>query len=334
MRRLVVAIILFQQGAGVVDTAHVEQALRDLKQGKEIDQNVAFLQGAIEHAIDPGAVALQIGTSLMRDSRFAVAEVFLQVARARSPKDGNVALLLGKTHAALFEFEAGLEHLSAAEQLLPPGPHPIVHEYLAKVLSGLQRFDEAEVRAKRAIDEAKAWNGALAAGKQPLDLVDFELNLASVYHSAVRYDDALVVLDRLAPLVLESKDRGKAAVLRAQILDSRGDEAGALAAFEQAQAAAPDDLGGLYQFATFHIRRNQHTAARPLLERVTELDPGHEGAWFNLARVLLRLGEKAAGQAAMARYQQIHAAVIAADERLTALQRQLDQRPGDSPKGH
>jgi tetratricopeptide (TPR) repeat protein len=314
---------------GAALAAKVQQALRDLQQGKDVDKDVALLRDALQQAPDAGQFAQQVGALLFSEGRFQQSLAFLEVARAKRPQDGNVALLLGKSHAALFHFADAQRELTAAEKLLPPGPRPIVSEYLSKVLVPLQRVDEAVERAKRAIDEARQWNAAVPAGKQPLDLVEFELNLANVYESAVRPDDAIAVLDALeksSSEKLTAHQRAKSAEVRAKILDGKGDADGAAASFEVARAAAPDDVETVYEYATFRVRRNQHAEARPLLEHVVKLDPEHLGAHYNLARVLLRLGEKPLADATLARYQQLHEAKVLADQKLTELAQELGKR--------
>lgn len=308
------------------EIARNEKALAELRAGRDVAKNTAILRAAVERAADPAAIALQIGGVLVAEERWGPAVGFLDIARERRPEDGNVAQLLGRVHARLLRFDDAVRHLEAADRLLPPGPRPYLKRFLATSLSGLQRFEEAERRALEAIAEAEALNGALAPGKAPLPLAEFELALAEVHHVAVRFDQALAVLDRLAQRPLAPAERTKAALLRAKILDSRGDEAGALAAFAVAREASPKDAGPCYEHAAFLLRRQRHADARPLLEQAVALDPDHEGAWFNLARVLPRTGDPEAGKAAQARYRTIHDSKIAEDERLTALRRALTAR--------
>ncbi len=314
------------QGKAGNEATRIEQSLKALRQGREVEANLAFLRASIDRAADPSAVAQQIGSALFVDGRYALAVDFFAMARARRPDDGSLALLVGRSHALLHQFDPALAALADADRLLPPGPHPIVHQYAAICLMGLQRFDEAESRALRAIEEAKAWNAALPEGRAPLDVVDYELTLANVLHVAVRFDEALALLDQLAARAKEPLDRSKVELLRAKILDSRGDVEAAARAFGVAREATPDRVEPIYEMATFFVRRQRHAEARPLLERVVELDPDHEGAWFNLARLLPRLGDAAGGKAAMARYRTLHDASLAEDAHLTELRRALDAR--------
>jgi tetratricopeptide (TPR) repeat protein len=305
------------------DAERIEQALQSLRTGKDIEANLARLRDAIENSGDPGTLAKQLGTVLLADGRYAMASDFLAEARARLPKDGNVALQLGKAQALLRRFDEAVASLTAADQLMPPGPHPIVKQFLATALAGQQRFDDAERTAIEARREAEAFNAALPAGRAPLQLADFEFTRANVLHIAVRFDAALAVLAALEAQPLDVADRAKAALLRAKILDARGDDAGALAAYAAARAAAPDDVEACYENASFLVRRAKHAEAKALLEQVVARDPQHEGAWFNLARTLPRVGDATGGKAAMARYQEIHDRKLKDDERLTELRRAL-----------
>ncbi len=313
-------------GPARADGVRVEQALQALRQGRDVDANLAALKEAIERSRDPAAVAQQIGSVLLLDGRFALAADFLALARARRPDDGQLALLLGRAQAQLHQFDPAIAQLEEAERLLPAGPRPQLHQFLAISLMGVQRFDQAEQRARRAIAEATQWNAALPAGRAPLDVVDFELTLAQVLHVAVRFGDALALLTELAARAKEPLDRSKIELLRAKILDTRGDEAGAAAAFAAAREATPERVEALYEEATFLARRRRHAEAKPLLEKVVALEPDHEGAWFNLARLLPRLGDAAGGKRAMERYSTVHAAKLADDERMTELRRALDAK--------
>ena len=308
------------------DAARIEQALRALRAGKEIESNLALLRDTIERSGDPGTLARQIGVVLLTDGRYAMAADFLAVARTRLPQDGNVALQLGKAQALLRRFDEAVASLTAADALLPPGPHPIVKQFLATSLAGQHRFDDAERMAVLALGEAETFNANLAAGRPPLELADFEFTRANVLHIAVRFDDALAVLAQLERQPLGAAERAKAALLRAKILDARGDDAGALAAYAAALAAVPDDVEACYENASFLVRRAKHAEAKTLLEQVVARDPQHEGAWFNLARTLPRAGDAAGGRAAMARYQEIHDRKLKDDERLTELRRALAAR--------
>lgn len=323
-RRAAFSWMVFAALAQAQDGNRIETALRELKQGKDVKQNVALLRAAVEQAPDPGAFARDVGTILMNEQLWPQAQSFLEIARERMPDDGIVAHSLGKTHVMQYHYNEAYVHLTAAEKLLPPGPHPYVSEYLSMVLIGLQRLDESEARAKRAIDEAAQWNAAAASSGAPkLDTIDFALNLANVYQKWMRFDDALKVLDALPEAQFEKKELARAWRVRAEILDAKGDDAGAIAAFTKNRELAPDDATGAFEFALFHVRRNRPAEARPLLEKAVALDHDHEGAHFNLARVLLRLGEKEAGQKMMARYDEIHAARIATEVELAELRHRL-----------
>jgi len=313
--------------AATVDVAAVRKAIQQLRRGQDVEENLALLRAAVDQVPDAGSFARDVGTLLLNEKLYEPAQGFLEIARERLPQDGVVAQQLGNAHVMQHHYAEAHEHLSAADRLLPPGLRPYVHLYLSMVLIGLQKAEESEARAKRAIEEVRAWNAAQPPGAPRLDEIDFELNLANVYQRFLRADDALRVLDALDGRPMEQRDLAKSRLVRAQILEARGDDAGALAAFARQRELAPDDAAGAYEFALYHVRRNRPAEARPLLERATKLDPEHEGAHFNLARVLLRLGEKEQGEAVMARYHAIHGARISAEVRLAEMRLRLRARP-------
>ena len=345
MKRLALTVFLmsfalpaaFSAAGQDAEQAKSMQALRELAQGKNVEANVAWLRGVIDHSADPGALATQIGETLLNEQRFEQAQPFLELARQKRPQDGEVAYALGRVHTALHHYLEGFESLAAAEQLLGSGHHPYLHLYLSLVLTGLQKEDAALQRAQQAIDEARGWNddmAAHAAGSDPrgplVDLTEFELNLAFVERSFKKTDAALARVDRVIALIgndpASAKRLAKAWFERAQLLDSKGDFDGARAAFAKQRELAPQDAKGAYEFASFLIRRSDHAAARPLLEQVIALDPDHEGAHYNLARTLLRLGEKTKGEQAMARYRQLYDARIHGEAKLSELRLALTER--------
>jgi tetratricopeptide (TPR) repeat protein len=305
----------------------VKKALHELELGQDVDANVAKLTKAVEQSQDPGAFAFQLGAVLVNDRRYESAQPFLEIARARKPDDATVAYALGRVHAQLHHYKEGFDQLSAAEKLMPAGLHPVLHQYLSAVLLGLQRSEEAEARARRAIDEGKAWNATAPAGQQ-VDLVDLDLNLANVHLECRQFEAALAIVGALDREAGTPRDKARAWKMRGRILDAKGDDPGAVAAFSEQQKLAPDDVEACYDFALFHVRRNRPEQARPLLEHVVALDPQHEGAHFNLARLLVRAGEKELGAKTMREYERIHAARIAGETKLSELRLELARKVG------
>jgi len=303
------------------------KALVELRQGKEVARNVELLRGEVDAAADPGTLAFDVGVTLLTEGRPAQAQPFLAIARERRPQDGVVALQLGKCCTALNLHVEGLEALTAAEQLLPAGPRPLLQEYLSMVLTGLQRGEEAEQRARRAIDELRAWNATAPADKQ-LEAAEFDLNLANVHQQFLRQDEALAVVDAVAPSepTMKPATRARYWLARAKALDAKGDEAGAAKAFARQRELAPQDAKGAYEFGLFHMKRGRHAEARPLLESATTLDPDLEGALFSLAHAQNRLGDKEAAKQTMARYQQALNARIESETRLKELRERLQRQ--------
>lgn len=301
----------------------VRQALLDLHEGKDVEPNLARLREYVAKTGDSAIVARDLGIALTREGMHEAAQGFLEIARKRAPKDGPIAQMLGLSFVMQNRHAEGLEQLLAAEKLVPPGPHPLLWQYQSMALGGLQRTEDAETKAKLAITEARQWNAALPPGQRAIDVLDLELNLATIYQHARRFNDAAAVLDRLPVDQLSKKALARLWLARAQLLDAKGDEAGALVAFTKHTELAPDSVEGCYQFALFYVARSDAAKARPLLEKATSLDPKHEGAHFNLARVLTRLGDKDAGKQMMERYRKIYDARIAGEVALTILRNKL-----------
>jgi tetratricopeptide (TPR) repeat protein len=325
------ASLLLSRGAGQdappaavrFDSAAVRRAVRQLRAGRDVERNVAFLRESVEQARDPGLFARDVGVLLLEEDLYPEAQGFLEIARERLPQDGLVAQQLGNAHVMQFHYAEAETQLLAAEQLLPPGPHPFLHEYLSMVEIGLQKREASLAHARRAIEEARAWNAAQPAGAPRLDEADFHLNLAHVHQKFLELDDALKVLEAMDEERLGAAARPKWWLARAELLDAKGDDARALAAFARHHELAPDHANGACEYALFQLRHGRTGDARELFELAVRLDPDHEAATFNLARVLLRAGEKEAGRRTMARFEAIRAARVAEEVAFAELRNRL-----------
>jgi predicted Zn-dependent protease len=71
--------------------------------------------------------------------------------------------------------------------------------------------------------------------------------------------------------------------------DLKGDETGAMSAFEAGLAASPDNSELLINQANFHLRHERPEAAKKALEAAVRASPGDAEAWKLLGEVC-RLG--------------------------------------------
>jgi tetratricopeptide (TPR) repeat protein len=325
-----------QEGPAGTDAVPVDVALRDalreLRQGKDVDANLARVRAAIGQAKDRGSAALALGIELLRAGLYEAAQGLFEMARAERPQDGTVAQMLGLSFVMQNRFAEAIDPLRAAEKQMPPGLHPYLWQYQSMALAGLQHVDDAVALAKRAIDEAHQWNARLQPGQAPLNELDLQLNLEAIYERTNRHAESLAVLDALPAEKLSRKELAKAMLARAKLLAAKGDDAGALEAFRRHVALAGDAAEGWYQLGLFHLARNEPEQAKEPLQKAVALDAHHEGAAINLARVLLRLGEAEAGRKMMESYRSIRAERIASEVRLLKIRNELIE--GARAAGH
>jgi Flp pilus assembly protein TadD len=96
------------------------------------------------------------------------------------------------------------------------------------------------------------------------------------------------------------------------------DEAGTLAAFEEAERLSPDDPETQYQLGSALLRDNQPGAAVSHLQKAVELRPGDRSTLSQLCRALYRAGTKADAEACEQKTAAIARSEAAADSRMIA----------------
>ena len=79
--------------------------------------------------------------------------------------------------------------------------------------------------------------------------------------------------------------------------------ADAHASFQRALELDPEDVGSRIQLAQIHIAERRYAEAAALAEAALSREPFNATAAYGLATALVRAGERAAGEAAMARFQ-------------------------------
>ena len=144
------------------------------------------------------AIALENGTRLLREKRYAEALKPLTLATTLDPFSARASLLLGEAYFGMKNHTAAALHYKRAAELQPDAA--VAHRYLGNALYNLKDFDGAIAAYERAV--------ALA----PTD-VDTVLFLADALVSAGDGDAALVHYERALMLSPEN-ERARRAVER------------------------------------------------------------------------------------------------------------------------
>ncbi len=195
-------------------------------------------------------------------------DVPLEPEGLADPKDKiGVYSLIYKGMQAFVEgrFEQSKQHLLQARQGDPSLPR--VHDYLGRVLSRLNRPQEAVESYRQALK--------LAPGD-----VQASTNLAFAYLQADRPKEAAAGLELLTKL---NPSDWQAWHFLGVSRTRTGDMKGAAAAFEKAVGANPAQKDALFNLGTVYEGQRMHLKAVEVFRRLVRVAPQDSGAWNSLA---------------------------------------------------
>lgn len=226
--------------------------------------------------------------------------LFLRVAKIRQSRDSGLTI----ERLGLIAKGAGL-HLAiwlafALDLFAQTNPFPdftvaTAREYLHAVAKTAenQASHSAEAQLINARLEnqlgqkAEAERLALAAFELDARRGDIQVFLADLYIQQDRLEEAAKALRR----ALEANPGTKGAQRRlGMVLDRLGDRAGALSAFEQAVAQAPEDAQAHLLLARMYLDQQRATDARVEAERACQLDAQSANARYLLYQTQAQLG--------------------------------------------
>ncbi|MEE8587638.1 MAG: sulfatase-like hydrolase/transferase [Acidobacteriota bacterium] len=163
------------------------------------------------------------------------------------------------------EFEQSMQHLLQARQGDPSLPR--VHDYLGRVLSRLNRPDEAVESYRQALQLA------------PGDL-QASTNLAFAYLQAGQPKEAAQGLEMLTKL---NPSDWQAWHFLGVSRTQTGDLRGAVEAFEKAVSSNPGQKDALFNLGTVYEGQQMHLKAVEVFRRLVRAAPEDSGAWNSLA---------------------------------------------------
>jgi tetratricopeptide (TPR) repeat protein len=153
----------------------------------------------------------------------------------------------------------------------------------------LERYDYKA--AAEAFRQALRIDSALAIAK--LDLALAQLYAGSLDEAAINASAAVVVLPQSPHVHFVAGLVSRAA----------GRTAEAVASFERVLEIDPQDVGSHIQLAQIHAAERRYREATALFEAALSREPFNATAAYGLATALIRGGQRAEGEAAMARFQ-------------------------------
>lgn len=224
-----------------------------------------------EAALRQAALAMQTG-------RLADTERLAGELLQRNPGDAQAAQLYG---IALYMQGRGQDAIAPLERAVQQNHTAELETQLALVLRQAGRSEDALKRFARAIKRVPAFPPAF-------------LEYGSLLFHSRRIDEAIDVLQQgvaLAPNLAEMSAQLGAA------LTTRGDRAGADAAFARAVANALPDLDMMFELASTMRECGAFVHAAEIYRRMLTIAPGETEARIALGICLIEAGETAAGYA-------------------------------------
>jgi tetratricopeptide (TPR) repeat protein len=250
-----------------------------LAERQRLDEAVRELQEAQRLARGDPAYAYDLGLALRRQGDLEAAEAQFRAAVAGDPAHGAARRALGLVLRQKGDLDGALAELRRSVELLPGDAQG--HNVLGTVLLRRDDLGGAVEAFRRAV------------GLDP-SLTEAHVNLAQALARAGRPEEARAEAAEVARLTAAEAGLGRAMILAetAAGLLARGDAPAALAPLREAVEASPTFAEGHYLLG-LALRRTGAPAAeaQPSFLRALELDPDHDRARLEVARLLAAQGE-------------------------------------------
>ena len=202
------------------------------------------LKNAVKAAPDNGALRLKLAKLEIQINDIDGAQLELKAARDHGVEESKIIPLLGRTYIVQGKFDQLLEDF------------PVRDDTPADVrVATLVTRAEAQIQLKH-IEDARS--SLIAAEQIDPKSVQPKLGLARIAFTQNQIDDALKKADEL----IQIQPSADAHLLKGEILIRKNDNPGAIAEFDQAIKAEPNNLGGYIERAQLLIAQNEDAKAQ------------------------------------------------------------------------
>jgi len=202
------------------------------------------LKNAVKAAPDNGPLRLKLARLEIQINDIDGAQLELKAAREHGVPEAQVIPLLARTYIVQGKFDQLLEDF------------PVKNDSPVDVrVATLVSRAEAQIQLKR-IEDARS--SLMAAEQIDPKSTQPKLGLARIAFTLNQIDDALKKADEL----LEIQPSADAHLLRGEILIRKNDKPGAIAEFDQAIKAEPNNLGGYIERAQLLIAQGEDAKAQ------------------------------------------------------------------------
>lgn len=271
---------------------------------------VLLLQGALQRDNRP-EYQHALGMAMMKSGRFKDAQVELEQAFKRDPKQVSAGTALAALHLQLGQ---PAKAVAVAEQLvkLQPKNPGLLH------LLGTTRAEAGNLDgARQALEQA---------AKADARFVDPQVELARL---DLRRNNAEAALTRLNAVVAQNGKHVGALTLLGQLMASRGRLDEAQRWLEKADDhTAPDVLDAGMRLVEFHLANQQPERAREAVKRITIKAPDALRVLVTQARVELAAGDNRAARGLLSRASGVSSFDVASLLHIAELQLAAEDLPG------
>lgn len=230
------------------------------------DEAIAEYKTALKEVPGNSALELNLAIAYFKKGDAASAAGLLSALHAVDPADEKVAILLGGCDLRLGQDPLAAELLTPFEARDPDNPD--LEFALGSALIGDGRAREGLSRVEKAARVGQRPEAYLLAAQTNLKLEQFEQARQDV-QAAMRLDPSLPGLD----------------AVDGRVLDYFGDQKGAIAAYEKAIKANPNDFEAQLQLGAVLYSQRKLEGARRHLGRALAMQPASAPAHYELGRV-------------------------------------------------
>ena len=242
------------------------------------------LKNAVKADPENGRLRLKLANVEIQNNDIEGAQVELKAAREHGGDESQIIPLLGRTYLVQGKFDQLLDDL------------PVNNDAPANVrVATLVTRAEAQIQLKH-IEDARS---SLIAAEQidPASLQP-KLGLARIAFTLGQYDDAIKKADEL----LQLKPTADAHLIKGEALARKGDAAGAIAQYDEAIKADPNNLGGYIERAQLFIAQGEDAKAQADIKTALNIVPRSVPAQYFEALLMARAKDYAGADTALTKY--------------------------------
>jgi cellulose synthase operon protein C len=250
----------------------------DLKSG-EIE-----LKNAVKADPDNGRLRLKLADLEIQMNDIDGAQIELKAAGDHGADAAKVTTLLGRTYMVQGKFDQVLQEFPVKDDATPE----------VKIATLTVRA-EAQIQLKHVED---ARSSLMAAEQIDPKATMPKLGLARIAFTMGQYDDAMKKADELLAIAPTADTH----LLKGEILERKGDHAGAMGEFDQAIKADPNNLGGYIERAQLAIASGDDAKAQADVKTAIGIAPRSVPAQYLQALILARAKDYAGADTLLTKY--------------------------------